>query len=143
MELPDPRPTVEAPDDDPYLWLQEIEGDRAWAWVEAQNGATLERLADAQFAADRDVLKAISTSAVRRKAAGARRIAILAPILTAIERCFGGRLEPRRGGVLVFLSRSDREKLEKHGETICPYQNEHPLHSGNGRSSYRSYYRRY
>ena len=55
----DPRPTIEAPDDDPYLWLEEIEGERALAWVEAQNAATLRRLADAQFATDRHLLKAI------------------------------------------------------------------------------------
>ena len=55
----DPRPTIEAPDDDPYLWLEEIEGGRAIAWVEAQNAATFRRFADAQFAADRILLKAI------------------------------------------------------------------------------------
>jgi len=59
MNTPESRPTPECPDDDPHLWLEEIEGDRALAWVEAQNAATLERLADAQFAADRDVLRAI------------------------------------------------------------------------------------
>ena len=31
----DARPTIAAPDDDPYLWLEEIEGERALAWVEA------------------------------------------------------------------------------------------------------------
>ena len=31
----DARPTIAAPDDDPYLWLEEIEGARALAWVEA------------------------------------------------------------------------------------------------------------
>jgi len=36
MPVLDPRPTIEAPDDDPYLWLEEIEGGRAIAWVEAQ-----------------------------------------------------------------------------------------------------------
>ena len=30
----DARPTVDAPDDDPYLWLEEVEGGRAAAWVE-------------------------------------------------------------------------------------------------------------
>ena len=55
----DPRPTVEAPDDDPYLWLEEIDGERALAWVEAQNAATLTRFADRRFAADRDTLAAI------------------------------------------------------------------------------------
>ncbi len=57
--MPDPRPTIEAPDDDPYLWLEEIDGERALAWVEAQNAATLARFGDARFAADRDTLAAI------------------------------------------------------------------------------------
>jgi prolyl oligopeptidase len=55
----DPRPTIEAPDDDPYLWLEEIDGERALAWVEAQNAATLARFGDQRFAADRDMLAAI------------------------------------------------------------------------------------
>jgi prolyl oligopeptidase len=59
MPSPDPRPTVEAPDDDPYLWLEEIDGKRALAWVEAQNAATLARFGDARFVADRDTLTAI------------------------------------------------------------------------------------
>src|SRR5208283_2106043 len=59
MLTPDPRPTLEAPDDDPYLWLEEIDGERALAWVEARNTATLARFGDARFAADRDTLTAI------------------------------------------------------------------------------------
>lgn len=55
----DPRPTADAPDDDPYLWLEEIDGERALAWVGAQNGSTLARFADARFVADRDTLAAI------------------------------------------------------------------------------------
>jgi prolyl oligopeptidase len=55
----DPRPTLQAPDDDPYLWLEEIDGERALGWVEAQNTTTLARFGDARFAADRDVLAAI------------------------------------------------------------------------------------
>ena len=55
----DPRPTLEAPDDDPYLWLEEIEGARVLDWVEAQNAATLQRFSDAGVAADCKVLKAI------------------------------------------------------------------------------------
>ena len=57
--MTDPRPTLEAPDDDPYLWLEEIDSEGALAWVEAQNGATLARFGDARFAADRDALVAI------------------------------------------------------------------------------------
>jgi prolyl oligopeptidase len=59
MPAPDPRPTVDAPDDDPYLWLEDIEGPRALDWVEAQNAATLQRFGHGAFAADRDALKAI------------------------------------------------------------------------------------
>ena len=55
----DARPTVDQPDDDPYLWLEEIEGERALAWVEAENERTLKAFAGAQFVADRDTLAAI------------------------------------------------------------------------------------
>jgi prolyl oligopeptidase len=55
----DSRPTLGSPDDDPYLWLEEVDGARAIQWVEAQNAATLKRFGDAGFAADRDDLKAI------------------------------------------------------------------------------------
>jgi prolyl oligopeptidase len=55
----DPRPTIDAPDDDPYLWLEEIDGERALAWVEAENAATLARFGDARRAADRDILAEI------------------------------------------------------------------------------------
>jgi prolyl oligopeptidase len=53
------RPTLEAPDDDPYLWLEDIESAPALAWVEAQNTATLAHFGDVRFAADRDALAAI------------------------------------------------------------------------------------
>ncbi len=59
MAIIDPRPTIEAPDDDPYLWLEQVDGERALAWVEAQNAATLARFGDARFTADRDILAAI------------------------------------------------------------------------------------
>jgi prolyl oligopeptidase len=36
----DRRPTLTAPDDDPYLWLEDIYGARAVAWAEAQSAAT-------------------------------------------------------------------------------------------------------
>ena len=58
-ETPDPRPTKAAPDDDPYLWLEEVDGERALAWVETQSAATLTRFGDTRFAADRDTLAAI------------------------------------------------------------------------------------
>ncbi|HJU16552.1 MAG TPA: prolyl oligopeptidase family serine peptidase [Stellaceae bacterium] len=59
MPTADPRPTLAAPDDDPYLWLEDIDGARALAWVEAQNRATMARFGDARYAADRDALAAI------------------------------------------------------------------------------------
>jgi prolyl oligopeptidase len=55
----DARPTLAAPDDDPHLWLEEIEGVRALAWVDEQNERTLARFASARFADDRDTLAAI------------------------------------------------------------------------------------
>ena len=55
----DARPTLAAPDDDPYLWLEEVEGAAALAWVKRQNAATLARFGTAGFAADRDSLAAI------------------------------------------------------------------------------------
>ena len=56
---PDVRPTVAQPDDDPYLWLEDIEGERALAWVEAENDRTLKAFGGARFASDRDTLAAI------------------------------------------------------------------------------------
>lgn len=55
----DAAPTLAAPDDDPYLWLEDIDGARALAWVEAQNGATLKNFGGVHFASDRDALAAI------------------------------------------------------------------------------------
>ncbi len=53
------RPTLAAPDDDPFLWLEDVEGQKAQDWVEEQNARTLARFGDASFAADRDGLTAI------------------------------------------------------------------------------------
>ncbi|QDJ08741.1 Prolyl endopeptidase family [Roseomonas mucosa] len=58
MPEPDSRPTLAAPDEDPWLWLEEVEGARALEWVEARNAALLADLADSRFEADRDALKA-------------------------------------------------------------------------------------
>ncbi len=55
----DARPTPSAPDDDPYLWLEEIEGAAAIAWVDEQNAATLERFGGSGFISDRDTLTEI------------------------------------------------------------------------------------
>ena len=57
--LPDARPTVAAPDDDPYLWLEEIEGAAALAWVASQNERTLKAFGTSQWATDRDAVAAI------------------------------------------------------------------------------------
>jgi prolyl oligopeptidase len=59
MPTIDPRPTLTAPDDDPYLWLEEIDGEAALAWVEVQNRITLARFGGARYAADRAALLAI------------------------------------------------------------------------------------
>jgi prolyl oligopeptidase len=55
----DVRPTLSAPDDDPYLWLEEIEGTRALAWIDEQNSATLAKFGRGDFARDRDALVTI------------------------------------------------------------------------------------
>jgi prolyl oligopeptidase len=55
----DDRPTIAAPDDDPYLWLEDIEGVRALDFVERQNRLTLQKFGGAGYAADRDTLAAI------------------------------------------------------------------------------------
>jgi prolyl oligopeptidase len=59
MSMPDPRPTLAAPDDDPYLWLEEIENPRVLDWIATQNAATLQRFSDEGVAADHRTLKAI------------------------------------------------------------------------------------
>jgi prolyl oligopeptidase len=55
----DPRPTLDAPDDDPHIWLEEIEGAQPLAWIDEQNARTLARFAGPHFEADRDALAAI------------------------------------------------------------------------------------
>jgi prolyl oligopeptidase len=55
----DPRPTRERPDDDPYLWLEEIDGVDALAWVNARTAETLARYGDAAFARDRDLARSL------------------------------------------------------------------------------------
>jgi prolyl oligopeptidase len=56
---PDPRPTLARPDDDPYLWLEAIDGTRAVAWADAESMATLNRFGGARMEADTDLLAAI------------------------------------------------------------------------------------
>ncbi len=53
------KPTLAAPDDDPFLWLEEIEGERALRWVAEASAATMARFGDGRFAGDRDQLAAI------------------------------------------------------------------------------------
>ena len=50
------RPTLADPDDDPLLWLEEVDGARATAWADSQTAATLRRLGDERLAAERDAL---------------------------------------------------------------------------------------
>ena len=57
--MTDPRPTLAAPDDDPYLWLEEVEGEQATAWADARTAETRARLADARYERDRDALRAL------------------------------------------------------------------------------------
>ncbi len=52
-------PTLAAPDDDPHLWLEEVEGTRALAWVEAQNAATVARFGGAKVETDATALAAV------------------------------------------------------------------------------------
>nr|WP_172685427.1 prolyl oligopeptidase family serine peptidase [Methylobacterium oryzae] len=53
----DPRPTRARPDDDPYLWLEQIDGVDALAWVDARTAETLACYGDAAFVRDRDLAR--------------------------------------------------------------------------------------
>ncbi|MCJ2019530.1 prolyl oligopeptidase family serine peptidase [Methylobacterium sp. E-065] len=55
----DPRPTRAKPDDDPYLWLEEIDGVDAVAWVDARTAETLARYGDAAFIRGRDLARGL------------------------------------------------------------------------------------
>jgi prolyl oligopeptidase len=59
MPAPDLRPTTEAPDDDPYRWLEEVDGAAAIAWVAQRNAETRARFDGPAVARDRDTLAAI------------------------------------------------------------------------------------
>ena len=52
-------PTLADPDNDPWLWLEEVEGERATDWAEAQTATTLARFGNARFEADRDILRTL------------------------------------------------------------------------------------
>jgi prolyl oligopeptidase len=49
-------PTLDRPDDDPFLDLEDINGVRALSWVEAQNARTRAQFSDAQHEADTSAL---------------------------------------------------------------------------------------
>ncbi len=52
MRAPVPRETADSQADDPYLWLEDITGERALTWVREQNAATVRKLeAVAEFTA--------------------------------------------------------------------------------------------
>lgn len=53
------NPTLADPDNDPYLWLEDVDGPEALAWVDQQTAATRARLVDPAFKADRAVLLAL------------------------------------------------------------------------------------
>ena len=55
----DLRPTVASPDYDPYLWLEEVDGADALAWVTEQNEATLSRFGGLTYQSDRETLREI------------------------------------------------------------------------------------
>ena len=53
--------------EDPYLWLEEVEGDRALTWVREQNARSLPQLEnDPRFAALLTDATALANSRVRR-----------------------------------------------------------------------------
>lgn len=52
-------PNLENPDADPWLWLEEVDGECALAWVDAQTAATAARLAGPDFERDRAALLAL------------------------------------------------------------------------------------
>ncbi|MER8886865.1 hypothetical protein [Mesorhizobium sp. M0816] len=61
MTIFDFRPTLNAPDDDPYLWLEDVEGERTLAWAASQSARTRGHFGGTQFDRDHDALTAIST----------------------------------------------------------------------------------
>ncbi len=59
LPTPPGLPTPEDPDNDPWLWLEEVDGPQALAWADAQSAATLARLDGPAFRADRDTLRTL------------------------------------------------------------------------------------
>ena len=50
-------PNLAHPDDDPFLWLEDVDGPEALAWVDAQTATIVARLAGPAFERDRDTLR--------------------------------------------------------------------------------------
>ena len=114
----DDRPTIAAPDDDPYLWLEEIEGERALDFVDRQSRLTLEAFGGRQFEsgsryARGDLRPKPTTFPMSRAAAGwstisgrmpkiraasggARRLQIFATRSRAGRRCWTSTASPPR-----------------------------------------------
>lgn len=53
------RPMLNAPDDDPYLWLEDVEGEWTLALAATQSARPLGHFGGTQFDRDHDALKAI------------------------------------------------------------------------------------
>src|SRR5690349_11538390 len=63
MLLPAAALRAQPATDDPYRWLEEIDGEKAMAWVRAHNDATAQRLAgDAYDALYRDALGVLNST---------------------------------------------------------------------------------
>jgi prolyl oligopeptidase len=74
----DERPTIAAPDDDPYVWLEEIDGVCALAWVDTQNAATLARFGSAGPPAHRTfAAQALAVAHHEAVSVGGARVAYL------------------------------------------------------------------
>jgi len=103
MTATDILPTLENPDNDPFLWLEDIDGARATAWADEQSRATLARLADTSFAADRDALRAL------------------------LDRPDNLPIPARRGGRLYnFWKDADHPRGVWRRTTLQSYRNESP-----------------
>jgi len=55
-------PNLDQPDTDPHLWLEDIDGDEAVAWVDDRSARTVEAFSGGGFEADRAALLAIMDS---------------------------------------------------------------------------------
>lgn len=55
--MPSDLPTFDQPDNDPWLWLEEVDGVDALAWADAQTAATLRRFGGDAFERDVNTLR--------------------------------------------------------------------------------------